>query len=107
MKAMRPHRVPLLCRRAVEILDRAQMFGGGSPLVFTHGGGQLLYDKQLRSSTHIPAGSSPKPETHRRRSLPPLASSYPVAGNTKTLRQLYDETRVTERDPYIRVTHSP
>ena len=42
------HRVPLLCRRTVEILDETQMLGGGSPLVFTHGGGNLLYDRQLR-----------------------------------------------------------
>lgn len=55
MKAKREHRVPLLCRRAVEILDGAQMLGGGSPLVFAHGGEKPLYGRQLRRKLQIAA----------------------------------------------------
>ncbi len=47
MKAQRQHRVPL-CRPAAEILDAARAIGGGSPLVFTHRGGQPLHEKRLR-----------------------------------------------------------
>ena len=48
MKAMQAHRVRLLCRLAVEILDGAQMLADGSPLVFADGSGEPLYDRQLR-----------------------------------------------------------
>ena len=48
MKTNRQHRVPL-CGRALEILDAAEALGeGAGPLVFTHGGGRPLDDKQLR-----------------------------------------------------------
>ena len=48
MKANRQHRVPL-CGRALEILEAAQALGeGDGPLVFTHGHGKPLDDKQLR-----------------------------------------------------------
>ena len=48
MKANRRHRVPL-CGRALEILEAARRLGeGAGPLVFTHGGGKPLDDKQLR-----------------------------------------------------------
>ena len=48
MKANRQHRVPL-CGRALEILEAARRLGAGAgPLVFTHGGGKPLDDKQLR-----------------------------------------------------------
>ncbi len=47
-KTNRRHRVPL-CGRALEILEAAQALGeGDGPLVFTHGGGKPLDDKQLR-----------------------------------------------------------
>ena len=48
MKMNRQHRVPL-CGRALEILDVAEALGeGDGPLVFTHGEGQPLDDRQLR-----------------------------------------------------------
>ena len=48
MKANRKHRVPL-CGRALEILEAAEALGeGAGPLVFTHGQGMPLDDKQLR-----------------------------------------------------------
>ncbi len=48
MKANRKHRVPL-CGRALEILEAAQSLeGGAGPLVFTHGSGKPLSDKELR-----------------------------------------------------------
>ena len=48
MKTNRQHRVPL-CGRALEILEEAEALGEGSgPLVFTHGQGKPLDDKQLR-----------------------------------------------------------
>ena len=47
MKARREHRVPL-CGRATEILEEARKLGDGSPLVFTLGGGHLIFDKRLR-----------------------------------------------------------
>ena len=48
MKANRQHRVPL-CGRALEILEAAQALEeGDGPVVFTHGGGKPLDDKQLR-----------------------------------------------------------
>ena len=48
MKANRQHRVPL-CGRALDILEAARRLGeGAGPLVFTHGGGKPLDDKQLR-----------------------------------------------------------
>ena len=44
----RRHRVPL-CGRALEILDAAEALGeADGPLVFTHGEGQPLDDRQLR-----------------------------------------------------------
>ena len=48
MKTNRQHRVPL-CGRALEILEEAEALGeGAGPLVFTHGQGKPLDDKQLR-----------------------------------------------------------
>ena len=48
MKTNRQHRVPL-CGRALEILEEADALGeGAGPLVFTHGQGKPLDDKQLR-----------------------------------------------------------
>ena len=48
MKTNRQHRVPL-CGRALEILEEARTLEDGTgPLVFTHGDGKLLDDKQLR-----------------------------------------------------------
>ena len=48
MKVNRQHRVPL-CGRALEILEAAQALDeADGPLVFTHGGGKPLDDKQLR-----------------------------------------------------------
>ena len=48
MKMNRRHRVPL-CGRALEILEAAEALGeGDGPLVFTHGEGQPLDDRQLR-----------------------------------------------------------
>ena len=47
MKARREHRVPL-CGRATEILEEARKLGDGSPLVFTLGDGQPIFDKRLR-----------------------------------------------------------
>ena len=47
MKAKREHRVPL-CRRVLEILDRARRLGGRSPLVFTRGGEKPLPENALR-----------------------------------------------------------
>ena len=48
MKANRQHRVPL-CGRALEILEAARTLGkAAGPLVFTHGQGKPLDDKQLR-----------------------------------------------------------
>ena len=47
MKGRREHRVPL-CGRATEILDEARKLGSGSPLVFTLGDGQPIFDKRLR-----------------------------------------------------------
>ncbi|MCY3759462.1 MAG: site-specific integrase [Acidobacteria bacterium] len=48
MKMNRQHRVPL-CGRALEILEAAEALGeGDGPLVFTHGEGQPLDDRQLR-----------------------------------------------------------
>ena len=44
----RQHRVPL-CGRALEILEAAEALAkGDGPLVFTHGEGQPLDDRQLR-----------------------------------------------------------
>ena len=37
-----------LCGRATEILDEARKLGSGSPLVFTLGDGQPIFDKRLR-----------------------------------------------------------
>ena len=48
MKANRRHRVPP-CGRALEILEAARTLGeGAGPVVFTHGQGKPLDDKQLR-----------------------------------------------------------
>ena len=47
MKTRREHRVPL-SGRAMEVLEQARKLGGGSPLVFTLGDGQPLFDKRLR-----------------------------------------------------------
>ena len=48
MKANRQHRVPL-CGRALEILEAAEALGEeAGPVVFTHGQGKPLDDKQLR-----------------------------------------------------------
>ena len=47
MKARREHRVPL-CGRAMEILEEARKLGSGSPLVFTLGDGEPIFDKRLR-----------------------------------------------------------
>ena len=47
MKARREHRVPL-CGRAMQILEEARELGDGSPLVFTLGDGQPIFDKRLR-----------------------------------------------------------
>ena len=47
MKANRKHRVPL-CRRALEILDRARRLDAESPFLFTRGGAKPLSEKTLR-----------------------------------------------------------
>ncbi len=47
MKAKREHRVPL-CGRAIDIIDEARTFGDGSPIVFTIGDGQPIFEKHLR-----------------------------------------------------------
>ena len=50
MKARREHRVPL-CGRATEILEEARKLGDGSPLVFTLGDGQPIFDKAAAPAT--------------------------------------------------------
>jgi len=73
MKMNRRHRVPL-CGRALEILEAAEALGeGDGPLVFTHGEGQPLDDRQLRWMVRelgiaaVPHGFDPASGTGRPR----------------------------------------